>query len=43
VAIAEVAMFTVRDGRIAEHWVYPDVLSTQRQSGLMPGADGTSA
>jgi ketosteroid isomerase-like protein len=40
VAISEVAMFRVRDGRIAEQRVHPDVLSMQRQLGLVPGAAG---
>lgn len=31
VEISEVAIFRLTDGRIAEQWVYPDLLSMQRQ------------
>ena len=31
VEISEVAIFRLRDGRIAEQWVYPDMLSMQQQ------------
>jgi len=31
VAISEVAIFKFVDGKIAEQWVYPDILSLQRQ------------
>lgn len=31
VEISEVAMFRLIDGKIAEQWVYPDLLSLQRQ------------
>ena len=33
VEISEVAIFRLRDGRIVEQWVYPDILSLQRQLG----------
>jgi steroid delta-isomerase-like uncharacterized protein len=35
VEISEVAIFKLRDGRIVEQWVYPDILSLQRQLGKM--------
>jgi steroid delta-isomerase-like uncharacterized protein len=31
VEISEVAIFRLEDGKIAEQWVYPDILSLQRQ------------
>lgn len=31
VEISEVALFRLKDGKIAEQWVYPDILSLQRQ------------
>ncbi|MEJ2548060.1 MAG: ester cyclase [Gemmatimonadota bacterium] len=31
VQISEVAVFRLEDGKIAEQWVYPDILSLQRQ------------
>ncbi|MEJ2343171.1 MAG: ester cyclase [Gemmatimonadales bacterium] len=31
VEISEVAIFRLSDGRIVEQWVYPDILSLQRQ------------
>jgi steroid delta-isomerase-like uncharacterized protein len=31
VEISEVAIFRLEDGKIAEQWVYPDMLSLQRQ------------
>ncbi len=31
VEISEVAIFRLSDGKIAEQWVYPDILSLQRQ------------
>lgn len=40
VRISEMVMFRVRDGKIAEQWVYPDILSMQRQLGSIPGAGG---
>jgi steroid delta-isomerase-like uncharacterized protein len=33
VEISEVAIFRLSDGRIVEQWVYPDMLSLQRQLG----------
>jgi len=33
VEISEVAIFKLRDGEIVEQWVYPDMLSLQRQLG----------
>jgi len=33
VEISEVAIFRLEDGKIAEQWVYPDMLSMQRQLG----------
>ena len=33
VEISEVAIFKLSDGRIVEQWVYPDILSLQRQLG----------
>jgi len=33
VEISEVAIFRLRDGKIVEQWVYPDILSMQRQLG----------
>ena len=33
VEISEVAIFKLSDGRIVEQWVYPDMLSLQRQLG----------
>jgi steroid delta-isomerase-like uncharacterized protein len=33
VEISEVAIFELRDGKIVEQWVYPDILSMQRQLG----------
>lgn len=31
VEISEVAIFKLKDGKIVEQWVYPDILSMQRQ------------
>ena len=31
VEISEVAVFRLRDGKIVEQWVYPDILTMQRQ------------
>jgi steroid delta-isomerase-like uncharacterized protein len=31
VEISEVAIFKLRDGKVVEQWVYPDILSLQRQ------------
>jgi len=31
IEISEVAIFKITDGRITEQWVYPDILSLQRQ------------
>jgi steroid delta-isomerase-like uncharacterized protein len=33
IEISEVAIFRMSDGRIVEQWVYPDMLSMQRQLG----------
>jgi len=33
VEISEVAIFKLSDGKIVEQWVYPDILSLQRQLG----------
>jgi steroid delta-isomerase-like uncharacterized protein len=33
VQISEVAIFRLEDGQIVEQWVYPDILSLQRQLG----------
>lgn len=33
VEISEVAIFRLNDGKIVEQWVYPDILSMQRQLG----------
>ena len=33
IEVSEVAIFKVSDGRIDEQWVYPDILSLQRQLG----------
>lgn len=33
VEISEVVIFRLRDGKIAEQWVYPDILAMQRQLG----------
>jgi steroid delta-isomerase-like uncharacterized protein len=33
VEISEVAIFKLSDGKIVEQWVYPDILSMQRQLG----------
>jgi len=33
VEISEVAIFKLSDGRIVEQWVYPDIISLQRQLG----------
>ena len=33
VEISEVAIFKLKDGKIVEQWVYPDILSMQRQLG----------
>lgn len=39
VEISEVAIFRLSDGKIVEQWVYPDILSMQRQlRGERPGA-----
>ncbi len=35
VEISEVAIFRLSDGKIVEQWVYPDILSLQRQLGQM--------
>jgi len=34
VEISEVVIFRLEDGQIAEQWVYPDMLSLQRQLGV---------
>ena len=31
IEISEVAIFKLRDGKVVEQWVYPDILSLQRQ------------
>lgn len=33
IEISEVAIFQLKDGKIVEQWVYPDMLSMQRQLG----------
>lgn len=38
VDITEVALFHVRDGKIAEQWVYPDIIALQTQLGPGGGA-----
>lgn len=37
IEITEVCVFRIRDGKIAEQWVYPDIVALQGQLGSAPG------